>query len=66
MFYQQTYEKTLMKQFENEKKDHAQKQMQQIENVNNHLGKSHILEKWDDKELLPLDDEEVKPSQLGF
>ena len=46
-----------MKQFEIDKKEHAQQQMEQIIQ-NNDMGKSHIIEKWEEQEV-QLDDEDL-------
>lgn len=46
-FYQQTYEKTIMKQYQDQIKDHAQEQINNIEKINQELGESALLKNWD-------------------
>ena len=47
MYYQQTYEKTILKQFQEEKVEHAGQQIQNAEKLDNELGKSAFMQQWD-------------------
>lgn len=50
-----------MKQFEDGKKDHAEQQLKNIQELDKQLGQSQLLEKWDMDDLVPdpLPDEQV-------
>ena len=59
-----------MKQFEDGKKDHAEEQMKNIQQLDNQLGQSQLLIKWDEQieipdpipdEILPIQRENSNP-----
>lgn len=60
-YFQQTYERTLMKKYADQVKEHAQEQLNVIEQKNQELGQSSLLDNWDRDFPDPIVEEDSRP-----
>jgi hypothetical protein len=60
IYFQQTYEKTILKKYQEEKNEHVEQQMKNIEKLDQELGKSMLMDRWENEQ------EVVEPAKEFF